>query len=162
MPLHRIWFILVFALLAACARHMEAPKDTPPPMLIDDRGTRMPLETAITHISFRPYLPSQVLAYAALPPLGDLDTDAHRGIGIEYSSNDHSLLLSEWPKQGFTIAFSHMAGDIAPCKLVFYKADGVAWLTPHGVVMTLQPDGSVEPSVIDDEARHLLRTGACR
>jgi hypothetical protein len=164
MPLRRIGIVLSLALVAACARHNQAPVATPPPMLIDDRGTAMPLEKAVGHIVFRPYMPSnQILAYAVLPPLGDLDTDQHRGLGIEYVSNNHAMLLSQWPKQDFMIAFAHSVGQqLPPCTLAHYKADGAAWLTNGNVVMTLQPDGSVSPSVVDDEARRLMRAGACR
>jgi hypothetical protein len=163
MPLRRMGLALSLLLLAACARHVDAPAVTPPPMLIDGRGTTMPLEQAVSHIVFRPYIPtSQVLAYAVLPPLGDLDTDAHRGIGIEYVNNGRAMLLSQWPKQDFMIAFARSVGPIAPCTLAHYKADGAAWLTNANVVMTLQPDGSVAPSVVDDEARRLMRAGACR
>jgi hypothetical protein len=155
--------IALSLILAACAHHEDAPKATPPPMLIDQRGTTMPLEKAVTHIAFRPFVPSQqVLAYAVLPPLGDLDTDAHRGLGIEYVSSGRAMLLSQWPKQDFMIAFARSVGPLAPCTLAHYKADGAAWITAHNVVMTLQPDGSVSPAVIDDEARRLMRAGACR
>jgi hypothetical protein len=148
MPLRRTGIALSLLLIAACAHHADAPKATPPPMLIDERGVTMP--------------PSGVLAYAVLPPLGDVDNDAHRGLGIEYVTNDRAMLISQWPRQNFTIAFARGKGAIAPCTLAHYKADGAAWVTPHDVVVTLQPDGSVAPSVVDDEARRLMRAGACR
>jgi len=155
---------LCVLVLAACARQADAPASTPPPMLIDQRGTTMPFEKAVGHIVFKPYVPStQVLAYAVLPPLGDLDTDAHRGIGIEYvAPGNRAMLLSQWPKQDFTVAFARSTGPLAPCVLAHYKADGAAWVTSQDVVMTLQPDGSVAPSAVDDEARRLMRAGACR
>ncbi|HTA39683.1 MAG TPA: hypothetical protein VK760_11425 [Candidatus Acidoferrales bacterium] len=163
MPLRRFGIALSFVLLAACAHHEDAPKATPPPMLIDERGTSMPFEKAVTHVVFRPYVPAgQILGYAVLPPLGDLDTDAHRGLGIEYVTANRAMLLSQWPKQDFTIAFAHTMGQIRTCTLAHYKADGAAWLTSSNVVMTLQPDGSVSPAVVDDEARRLMRAGACR
>ncbi len=154
--------LLMLVPLAACARKAE-PVSTPPPLLIDQRGTTMPLTEAITHVAFKPFIPAQqVLAYAVLPPLGDVDTDAHRGLGIEYVVNGESMLLSQWPKQDFTIAFGRDVADIAPCTIAHYKNDGVAWLTPHDVVATLQPDGNVAPSTVDNEARRLMRAGACR
>jgi hypothetical protein len=91
-----------------------------------------------------------------------MDTDSHRGLGIEYVSNNRAMLLSQWPKGGFTIAFAHDLGPLAPCTVAHYKVDGAAWLTSGNVVMTLQPDGSVSPAVVDDEARRLMRAGACR
>src|ERR1700683_2714478 len=115
MPLRRIGIALSLVLFAACAHHADAPKATPPPMLIDDRGTSMPLEQAITHVAFRPFVPAgPILGYAVLPPLGDLDTDAHRGLGIEYVSNDRAMLLSQWPKKDLVIAFGHTRGQIRP------------------------------------------------
>jgi hypothetical protein len=163
MPLRGLLVVLPLLLLVACVHHADAPAATPPPMLIDQRGTTMPLEQAIGHVVFRPFVPSsQILAYAVLPPLGDLDTDAHRGLGIEYVSNNRAMLLSQWPKQDFMIAFARAHGPLAPCTLAHYKADGAAWLTSKNVVMTLQPDGSVAPAVVDDEARRLMRAGACR
>jgi hypothetical protein len=154
--------VLMLVALSACARKTE-PAATPPPLLIDQRGTTMPLTQAITHVAFQPFIPAaQVLAYAVLPPLGDVDTDEHRGLGIEYVSNGESMLLSQWPKQGFTIAFGRDVASAAACTPVHYKNDGVAWLTPHNVVATLQPDGNVAPSTVDNEARRLIRAGACR
>jgi hypothetical protein len=150
------------AALPACT-HKAEPAATPPPMLIDQRCTTMPLEEAITHIAFKPYMPSdQVLAYAVLPPLGDLDTDAHRGLGIEYVRNGEPMLISQWPKQGFTIAFGRDIDSIPTCTVTHYMTNGVAWLTPHNVVVTLQPDGNVAPSTVESEARRIVRAGACR
>ena len=123
----------------------------------------MPLEQVVTHIAFRPFLPSsQVLAYAVLPPLGDLDTNEHRGIGIEYVSGGSALVLSQWPKQKFDIAFGHGAPVLRSCAPTHYSTEAVAWTTPRGLVMTLQPDGAVAPAVVDEEARRLIRNGACR
>ncbi|HTX58772.1 MAG TPA: hypothetical protein VMH02_03770 [Verrucomicrobiae bacterium] len=160
--MRRFGTALLLLLSCACS-HQTQPAATPPPLLIDQRGTTMPLEKAILHVAFRPFIPSsQVLAYAVLPPLGDLDTDAHRGLGIEYVQSGEAMLLSQWPKQGYTIFFRGGSGSIGICKPAHYKADGVAWVTPHNVVVTLQPDGNVAPSTVDAEARRLIRAGACR
>jgi hypothetical protein len=154
------------ALLALCAcagAHKKAgPAVTPPPILLDQRGTIMPFQKAVTHISFRPFVPSQVLAYAVLPPLGGDDTDANRGLGIEYGAGRTAMVFSQWPKQRFAIAFGHGGTTMETCTIAHYSPQAVAWTTPAGVVMTLQPDGNASPATIDREAQRLIRAGACR
>jgi hypothetical protein len=148
--------------LSACGGQKHAASDaSAPPLLIDSRGTTMPLEQAVTHIAFRPYVPAQALAFAVLPPLGDVDTNEHRGIGIEYLAGREAMLLSQWPKQGFTIQFGH-GGILNECKPAHYSTTSVAWTTPGNLVMTLQPDGPVSASAVDREAQRLIAAGACR
>lgn len=133
-------------------------------MLIDDRGIVMPFQQAVTKINYQPWVPPRdILKYAVIPPLGDLDTPAHRGIAFEYSYGKTGMLLSEWPKQNFTLLFLHN-NDITftPCKIAHYKSDGVAWTTHGKLAMTLQPDGSVDPRAIDAEAEKLIAAGGCR
>jgi hypothetical protein len=161
--MRRFWIIALLALCACGGKKHADSNVTPPPLLIDDRGTTMPLEKVVTHLSFRPYLPAaQALAYAVLPPLGDADNDRHRGIGIEYAAGNTAMLLSEWPKQKFAIAFGNGAASVQPCVPTHYSPQAVAWTTPGGLVMTLQPDGTVAPAAIDREARRVMRAGACR
>ncbi|HTU69184.1 MAG TPA: hypothetical protein VMF11_02595 [Candidatus Baltobacteraceae bacterium] len=150
--------------LPACAHKGPAAQPSLPPMLIDDRGVVMPLEQAVTKISYRPWVPPrQILKYAVIPPLGDLDTPSHRGVAFEYQYGNQAMLLSEWPKQNFTLLFLH-GEDITstPCKIAHYKADGVAWTTKSNLAMTLQPDGSVDPKDVEAEARRLIAAGGCR
>jgi hypothetical protein len=133
-------------------------------MLIDDRGVVMSLDDAMTKISYRPWVPPrQILKFAVIPPLGDLDTPDHRGIAMEYTYRKTAMLLSEWPKQNFTLLFLR-GNDITftPCEIAHYKADGVAWTTHSKLAMTLQPDGSVDPRAIDAEAKALIAAGGCR
>ena len=133
------------------------------PMLIDDRGIVMPLDQAVTKISYKPWIPKRnIYKYAVIPPLGDLDTPDHRGIAIEYQYGNQGMLLSEWPKQNFTLLFLH-GQDITntPCKIAHYKADGVAWTTKSKLAMTLQPDGNVSPKDVDAEAQRLIASGGC-
>jgi len=155
-------FLIAAAIALSACSGQKHPVSNPstPPLLIDARGTTMPLEQVVTHIAFRPYVPAQAIAYAVLPPLGGPDTDEHRGIGIEYSAGRDAMLLSEWPKQGFTIGFGHR-GALAECRPEYYSTTGVAWTTPGNVVMTLQPDGPVDAAGVDREALRLIHDGAC-
>jgi hypothetical protein len=121
----------------------------------------MPLEHVMTHVAFRPYIPAQAMAFAVLPPLGDSDTNEHRGVGIEYLAGRNAMLLSEWPKQKFTIQFGR-SGALAECKAEHYSTTSVAWTTPGNLIMTLQPDGPSDAASIDREARRLIGAGACR
>jgi hypothetical protein len=157
-----------FALAAAACAHKggdAAPQASLPPMLIDDRGVVMPLEDALTKklISYKPWIPPrQILKFAVIPPLGDLDTPDHRGIAIEYQFRNQAMLLSEWPKQNFTLLF--LRGEditLTPCKIAHYKADGAAWTTKSKLAMTLQPDGNVSPKDVDAEAQRLIASGGC-
>ena len=153
---------LLVAALMGCGKHGDAA-ESPPPLLIDERGVTMPFERAVQHIRFHPFLPSrQILAYAVIAPLGDVDNDAHRGIAMEYVANGKAMLLSQWPKQHYTIAFQKNAAELPPCTPQHYAPLGIAWVTPRDVVMTVQPDGNVPIRALDAEARRLLRAGACR
>ncbi|HEY1976956.1 MAG TPA: hypothetical protein VGG89_10445 [Candidatus Baltobacteraceae bacterium] len=148
--------------LSACGGGHKADSDaSAPPLLIDGRGTTMALEKVVTHIAFRPYIPAQAIAFAVLPPLGDLDTNEHRGIGVEYQAGRNAMLLSEWPKQGFSIAFGSTS-ILTDCHPVHYSTTSVAWTTPGNLVMTLQPDGPVDAPEVDREAQRVIRAGACR
>jgi hypothetical protein len=133
-------------------------------MLIDDRGVVMPLQQAVTKISYRPWIPpGHVLKVAVIPPLGDLDTPDHRGIAIEYQSGNRQMLLSEWPKQNFVLLFLHNQDiTLTPCTIAHYKIDGVAWTTRSKLAMTLQPDGNVDAKDIVAEAQRLIAAGGCR
>lgn len=67
-------------------------------MLLDGRGVAMPFRTAIHLISFKPLLPVERIGAAAIiPPLGNDDTLANRGIGFEYATGGAKMHLSEWP-----------------------------------------------------------------
>jgi hypothetical protein len=155
----------VFLLLALCVSACAAPQgsaqvhDTPKPaatVLLDARGVRMPLQDAVKQIAFRPLIPpSQIVSVALIPPLGGTDRRESHGIAIEYASAGDALLLSEWPRLGFQVTRS-------PCAPVAYKTDAFVWTTRNGLVMTLQPDGTVAPSHVMREVRRLMRAAACR
>ncbi|MDE2482554.1 MAG: hypothetical protein KGN02_10230 [bacterium] len=166
MPLtRRVLACFFVAALAGCARaHTAAPQPSLPPLMIDDRGIVMPLEEAVTKISYRPWIPpGEVLKVAVIPPLGGLDLPRTRGIAVEYQAGRLAMLLSEWPQQNFTLLFARNQDvTFTPCKVVFYKRDGVAWTTHAHLAMTLQPDGSATSKAVADEARRLIAAGACR
>lgn len=167
--MRRAYTLCVLLTLAAIAAsgcgHARKPAETAsaPPLLLDGRGIIMPFEKVMTHVSFRPVVPSQqVLAFAVLPPLGGADNNANRGVGIEYLAGHDAMLLSEWPKQQFNVAFKRGAMSMSPCTPAHYSAQAVAWTTSSNIVLTLQPDGDVPPGAVDREARRLTRPGACR
>lgn len=160
--MRRILIAAAILLLSACdsQKHPVDADATAPPLLIDGRGTTMPLEQVVTHIAFRPYVPAQAIAFAVLPPLGGSDTNEHRGIGVEYQAGRNAMLLSEWPKQGYSIQFGH--GGVLECRPEHYSMTSIAWTTPGKLVMTLQPDGPVDITEVDLEAQRLIGAGACR
>lgn len=171
---HRDLLACAFALaLAACS---NAPAPAPPAspdgprtpdasaagLLLDQRGVAMPLAKAVREIAFRAYLPPvRYIAVAVIPPLGNDDSAANRGIAFEYGRRGAAFILSEWPRQGFHIAVGGRDATATPCTPVPYSRSGVVWTTPHGLVMTLQPDGATA-TAIRTAARALIAHGACR
>ena len=156
--------ILLMA-LAACHKNDAATAPSAPPMAIDDRGIVLPLEEAVTKISYRPWVPPvQVIKWAVIPPLGGNDTPANRGVAAEYQNGQYLFLLSQWQnKLNFPLTFLH-GTDITSTNCVFGKfaADGFAWTSKHQLVMTIMPDGTVPPKDVEKEARRLLAAGACK
>lgn len=157
---------LLLLVLTGCQKgRAAAPAASLPPLMIDDRGMVMPLEQVVTNIAYRPWIPPgvQILKFAVIPPLGNNDTPAHRGVAVEYEDNHVAWLLSQWPKQNFTLLFLK-GQDVtyAPCTVAHYKLDGVAWTTRGKLAMTLQPDGSVSAKAVDSEAGRLVAAGACK
>jgi len=168
MELSRVLYsIACIGVLVGCghaARGASASQGASvPPLLIEDRGVTMPLEKVVTFINYRPWIPpGQALRFAVIPPLGNEDTPNNRGVAIEYVSAGQAMLISEWPKQNFALLFLHNQSiTTTPCSIAHYKADGVAWTTRGKLAMTLQPDGDVNPSVVEKEARRLIAAGAC-
>jgi hypothetical protein len=132
-------------------------------MLIDQRGITMPLEDAVKQIAFHPYLPpGQIMAFAVIPPLGGVDSRKNRGIATEYVSGRVALLLSEWPKQRFDLAFPKKNITASPCEPVNYARTGIIWTSRNGFALTLQPDGNVNQSALGAEAHRLISAGACK
>lgn len=161
------WALLLAFASGCAAAHGDGQSTSEPrpapTLLIDSRGVTVPLTRAVHQIAFRPFIPSaQIAAIALIPPLGGEDSRATHGLAIEYARRGNALLLSEWPRAGFRIV---MAGeDITrrPCAPVAYKTDGLMWTTRNGLLMTLQPDGAVAPTLVEREVRRLITAGACR
>ncbi|HUY11915.1 MAG TPA: hypothetical protein VMV73_06605 [Candidatus Dormibacteraeota bacterium] len=156
---------LALCLAAGCAGHHPSPGASPSalPLLLDDRGIIMPLAKAERSISLRPFLPVKTpLAYAALPGLGGPDIPTTRGIGIEYlTSAGARVILSQWPKQHFTLNFITRDITMTPCLPVLFMHTNLAWTTKRGSLMTLIPDGNMSAKSLLSEARRLLSHGAC-
>ena len=166
MRLIRVFVCASIFMLAGCSHAAKATtaQASLPPLLIDERGVSMTLEQVVTKISYRPWIPPrQAIKFAVIPPLGETDTPAHRGIAVEYVAGTQPMLLSEWPKQNFTLLFLHNQ-DISfkPCTVVHYKPDGVAWTSRRNLAMTLQPDGTSDPKKVEIEAGRLIAAGACK
>ncbi|MEO6913790.1 MAG: hypothetical protein ABI182_07215 [Candidatus Baltobacteraceae bacterium] len=163
-PLTQIAFAASLVIAAACSRPAAirpAPQSSPT-ILISNRGVSMSLESAVQKISFRPLLPSSNISHVAvIPPLGGEDTLQNRGIAIEYTAGGTTLLLSEWPRQKFTLTVGQSDLGASPCAVKAYKTDGAIWITRAGVVMTLQPDGVVRAERVFTEAARLVKTGNC-
>ncbi len=171
-PLRRLAAPLVALALAACA-HPAPVQETDPNavrtpdasasgMLLDGRGVAMSFEKAVHLISFAPLLPiERVDAIAVIPPLGNDDSLANRGIAFEFTANGAKMILSEWPAQNFRIAFAGHDASAVSCKPVAYSHNGIVWTTPKGLVLTLQPDGGAKAARIAREANALIARG-CR
>jgi hypothetical protein len=169
MTIRRVLSAILLLFFTACAAKEHAaapaasssPSATPTP-LINARGVTMPLEKAVHEIAFRPFIPrAQISAFAAIPPLGGTDKRESHGLAIEYARDGHTMLLSQWPRGNFEVAIGQRDITNRPCAPVAYSADGLLWTTRNGLVMTLQPDGTVAASSIALEARRLLHAGAC-
>lgn len=163
---HTLLAVLLTAALAACS-HQDGPAPSAsasvPPMLIEQRGVTMPLQDAVKEIAFRPVLPpGQVLAFAVIPPLGGADTRANHGLAAEYATGRVAMVLSEWPKGSFTLAFPGKDITNSPCEFAKFSSTGIAWTSRRGLLLTLQPDGNVSPRAVEAEARRLIAAGACR
>lgn len=159
-------FALALALLTGCAHGSGShAAQTPNPistLLIESKGVTMPLQLAVHTLAFRPFIPgSQIVQVAVIPPL-NVDRQKDHGLAIEYAAGGSALLLSQWPRASFRVAAEGDGGVAGrPCSPAAYDADGLIWTTRNGLVMTLQPDGTVPASHLASEARRLLEAGAC-
>ncbi|GAC1658454.1 MAG: hypothetical protein NVS9B12_10930 [Vulcanimicrobiaceae bacterium] len=139
-----------------------APSPTPD-TLVSKLGTSMPLDKAVRHLAFRPFIPSQtqLMDVALISPLSDADTRKTIGIAFEYASAGQAMVLQEWPLGKVHLVLAGVELGATPCKPEKFKTDGMIWTTPRHLVMALQADGKIKPSRILTEARRLMIHGAC-
>ncbi len=167
---------LTFTALSApvtSARPNPMPALAPAPAATDRIGRMGELmsETAARHeIAFGPFSPPRrILATALLPPFHGPDMRRNRGIAFEYAAeSDRRYILAQWPANGGTIvAFRQLysGGSACPGARIFSggaSSSGIVWSTPHGLIMTLQIDGTSDARTLSAEWRSLVRRGACR
>lgn len=164
--------LLAAGTVAAVAREVRSPV-TPSPYLIGRRGVETPEADALTSVSFRTFIPTRrSLLVALLAPFHGRDDlasgGANRGIGYEYRERGHLYALSQWPANGGNVnGFPTLHLQDPQCRNVHAfpgtaKARGIVWMTPHAIVMTLQPDGESDARTLQAEWRRLVRRGACR
>ncbi|MGD1067191.1 MAG: hypothetical protein ABR975_10290 [Vulcanimicrobiaceae bacterium] len=141
---------------------------TPPPTALGRRGFDVPLATAVRAISFRPFLPDRPPTdVALLTPFHGESISRNEGVGLEYERDGRAWILSEWPQNGGTLNAFQPLPAVPGCHDVHavsgrIQPRGVVWTTPHGLVLSLTPDGVASPSVIEAEFRRLVGLGACR
>jgi hypothetical protein len=156
-------------LLTACSGKGDAnPEPTPTEDIFKHRGTVTPLHEAIAGVAFRPFIPSRVIVETALlPPYnGGDDVRRNRGIGFEYESKHQTYMLSEWPGAGKP--GPRNLGSVNGCELTAYDQNGgaegkkgVLWSNGR-IVSNLISAGDATNKQTFDEARRLVRIGACR
>ena len=77
-------------------------------------------------------------------------------------------IVSEWPRNGGTLdTWAPLTVAGATCADVHAIGNstaprGVVWSTPHGLVLSLVPDGYADGRTVLGEWRRLVRRGACR
>jgi hypothetical protein len=141
---------------------------TPPPTALSKRGFDTDLPTAVRAIAFRPFMPDRpVTEVALLPPFHGEDVSRNEGVGLAYRRAGRAWLLQEWPRNGGSLADFGRLTSFQGCADVHAvggneKPRGVVWTTPRGLVLSLTPDGSAEPPVIEAEFRRLVERGGCR
>lgn len=154
----------------ATARESAARAGFPIPLIVERMGREMS-EADVRHaIAFRPFAPARrVVAAALLPPFRGSDVRAHRGIGLEYADARGRLYaLAQWPANGGTIdQFPALNVPNSACRSArsFYRGtrpSGIVWSTPHGLIMTLAPDGENDARTLQTEWEKLIQRGACR
>jgi hypothetical protein len=169
------------ASLVGCGK--EKPPEAPPTFL-SQKGTVMPLRSALSEISFKPFIPSHRIVETALiaPYNGGDDNRKNRGIAFEYVSGHESYVIQEWPGNGrggpislppegkCALSAYHLGrrpppppeeGQTPAPTLPPQTQEGVLW-SARGIVFNLLPSGNAQPPATIAEARRLIRVGACR
>ncbi|GEM_PF-1527327 len=163
----------LFGALLCAGTAVPAPAQLPigpvvPASPLGRRGFVTDRATAERAIAFRPFVSGDpVSEVALLPPFHGAQISANEGIGYAYAHAGGSWTLLEWPRRGGTLeAFPRLPAEPG-CSDVYAiggktKPHGVAWTTPHGLVLALSAEGTVDPRAILAEFRRLVRRGACR
>jgi hypothetical protein len=132
------------------------------------RGEVMPLRSALAGVAFRPFIPAREIVETALLPAynGGDDIRENRGIGFEYLSKREAFVLNQWPGAGQ--AGPRNLGTIDGCALSAYDIaggttgkQGVLWSNGR-IVSNLVAAGNASDRETFEEARRLVRRGACR
>ena len=135
---------------------------------LSHRGEVMPLRSALGGVAFRPFIPArEIIETAVLPAYnGGDDTRANRGIGFEYTSKREAYVLKEWPGSG--LPGPRNVATIDNCQITSYDISGgstgkqgALWSNGR-VVSNLVAVGNASDRETFEEARRLVRLGACR
>ncbi len=164
-------FILVL-LVSACGGKGgggASPDATPTSdTYLSHRGEVMPLRSALGGVEFRAFIPAREIVETAVLPAynGGDDTRQNRGIGFEYVSKRQAYVLKQWPGSG--MPGPRNVATIDNCQITSYDIDGGAaghqgalWSNGR-VVFNLVAVGSANDRDTFEEARRLVRLGACR
>lgn len=164
-------FILVL-MVTACGGKKggdASPEATPTSdTYLSHRGEVMPLRSALGGVAFRPFIPArEIVETALLPPYnGGDDNRFNRGIGFEYVSKHQAYALRQWPGSG--LPGPRNVATVDNCQITSYDIDGGAagkqgalWSSGR-VAFNLVPVGSASDRETFEEARRLVRLGACR
>jgi hypothetical protein len=165
-------FILVL-MVSACGGKKggdsSSPEATPTSdTYLSHRGEVMPLRSALGGVAFRAFIPArEIVETALLPPYnGGDDNRQNRGIGFEYISKREAYALRQWPGSG--LPGPRTVGTIDNCQITSYDINGGAagkqgalWSNGR-VAFNLVPVGNASDRDTFEEARRLVRLGACR
>lgn len=135
---------------------------------LSHRGEVMPLRSALGGVAFRAFIPAREIVETAVLPAynGGDDIRQNRGIGFEYVSKRQAYVLKEWPGSG--LPGPRIVATIDNCQITSYDINGGA--TGHqgalwsngGIAFNLVAVGSANDRDTFEEARRLVRLGACR
>lgn len=169
--MRRLLIACFLLLLPACGGSKGEPSPDATPTESDffqHRGQVTPLHQAIAGVAFRPFIPSRIIVETALlPPYnGGDDTRQNRGIAFEYESHNQAFVLSQWP--GGAMPGPRTIGTVNGCTITAYDMNGGAegkqgalWSNGR-IVLNLVAAGNASNHAVFEEARRLVRIGACR
>jgi len=169
--MRRLLIACLLLLLPACGGGKGEPGPDATPTESDffqHKGQVTPLHEAIGGVAFRPFIPSRiVIETALLPPYnGGDDTRQNRGIAFEYESHNQAYVLSQWP--GGAMPGPRTIGTINDCVITGYDINGgvggkqgALWSNGR-IVSNLVAAGNASNRAVFNEARRLVRMGACR